>query len=190
MSLDSVALIVEFEKYFSIQIPDASAGKVSTVQDAVNCISRLRNVSDERPVLRDHVFTDLRKAISASGLSKCQVNQADLVSNVLPDTSSQTWKLISEALGLEIPLPSKNNPGTSWWSKIIPAFQFDYNQLTFSQLTDVICARNHGRLIDRNNISTSYEVYIAIMAITVDCTGIDFYEMSLEKTFAGDFGID
>lgn len=37
-SLDTVELIMEFEKEFDIQIPDAEAEKISTVGDAINYI--------------------------------------------------------------------------------------------------------------------------------------------------------
>lgn len=35
-SLDTVELVMEFEKVFNIQIPDEDAEKISTVGDAVN----------------------------------------------------------------------------------------------------------------------------------------------------------
>jgi acyl carrier protein len=35
-SLDTVELVMEFEKAFSIQIPDEDAEKISTVADAIN----------------------------------------------------------------------------------------------------------------------------------------------------------
>ena len=38
-SLDTVELIMEFEKEFGIQIPDDQAEKISTVQDAVDYIA-------------------------------------------------------------------------------------------------------------------------------------------------------
>ena len=37
-SLDSVELIMEFEKAFDLQIPDADAEKIQTVGDAINYI--------------------------------------------------------------------------------------------------------------------------------------------------------
>ena len=35
-SLDTVELVMEFEKSFNIQIPDEDAEKISTVEDAIN----------------------------------------------------------------------------------------------------------------------------------------------------------
>ncbi len=40
-SLDTVELIMEFEKEFDIQIPDDKAEAISTVGDAVNFISSI-----------------------------------------------------------------------------------------------------------------------------------------------------
>jgi acyl carrier protein len=39
-SLDTVELVMEFEKAFNIQIPDEDAEKISTVGDAVNYLSK------------------------------------------------------------------------------------------------------------------------------------------------------
>ena len=38
-SLDTVELIMEFEKEFNIAIPDEDAEKIATVQDAINYIT-------------------------------------------------------------------------------------------------------------------------------------------------------
>lgn len=39
-SLDTVELVMEFEKAFNIQIPDEDAEKISTVGDAINYLSK------------------------------------------------------------------------------------------------------------------------------------------------------
>lgn len=39
-SLDTVELVMEFEKAFNIQIPDEDAEKISTVGDAVSYLSK------------------------------------------------------------------------------------------------------------------------------------------------------
>lgn len=40
-SLDKTELAMEFEEEFDMDIPDAEAEKIHTVQDAVNCIEKL-----------------------------------------------------------------------------------------------------------------------------------------------------
>lgn len=42
-SLDTVELIMEFEKAFDVQIPDEDAEKITTVGDAVNYIESKKN---------------------------------------------------------------------------------------------------------------------------------------------------
>jgi len=42
-SLDTVELIMEFEKEFSVTIPDDQAEKISTVGDAIAYIENLKN---------------------------------------------------------------------------------------------------------------------------------------------------
>ena len=44
-SLDTVELIMEFEKEFDIQIPDDQAEKIATVGDAVSFIRKLKLIS-------------------------------------------------------------------------------------------------------------------------------------------------
>jgi len=39
MGLDSIELVMEWEKYFNTEIPDKEAVKMSTVQDAIEYIS-------------------------------------------------------------------------------------------------------------------------------------------------------
>ncbi len=41
-SLDTVELIMEFEKEFGIQIPDEDTQKISTVQDAIDYIEKIK----------------------------------------------------------------------------------------------------------------------------------------------------
>ena len=46
-SLDTVELVMEFEKAFNLQIPDEDAEKIATVQDAVNYIIEQGIAEDE-----------------------------------------------------------------------------------------------------------------------------------------------
>lgn len=41
-SLDTVELIMEFEKEFGVQIPDEDTQKISTVQDAIDYIKKVQ----------------------------------------------------------------------------------------------------------------------------------------------------
>jgi acyl carrier protein len=194
MGLDSVELIMEWEKYFNIEIPDLVAEKIGTVQNAVDAISTILNVSEDKSQLKDNIFDQLKNAISKSRLTNSEINQNDLVAKVFPDNNRQTWTIISSDLGLEIPCPPLKTDDNSFKSKILRRIfwtpKFNYRELTFSELTDIICGNNCDSLIDINSVKTRYEIYIALMAITVEKIGIDIYEFKPDKTFTGDFGID
>jgi len=194
MGLDSVELVMEWERFFEIEIPNQTAEKINTVQDAVDAISAILNVEDDNAKLKQDVFHRLQKAIARTGFTQVVIHQSDLVSSVFPNPDKQKWAALSAALGLEIPFPP-GKPKTnfveskilkvSWWTP-----KFDYNTLTFSELTDVVCGQNYKVLIDTKSIKTRYEIYSVLMALTVDKIGIDVYEFKPERIFTGDFGID
>jgi hypothetical protein len=194
MGLDSVELLMEWERYFNIEIPDLVAEKINTVQNAVDAISTVLNISIDNADLKDNIFDRLQNAISKSGLTNSSINQSDLVSKLFPDSNKQTWTVIQNYLGLEIPVPLDSTNDNSFKSKVLTMIswtpKFKYAELTFSELTDIICGNNCNSLIDAKLIKTKYEIYIVLMAITVDKIGIDIYEFKPDKTFTGDFGID
>ena len=64
MGLDSVELLMEWEKYFDIQIPDPVAQKISTVQNAVDYFSTILDISDDSTILKDKIFEKLQQSIS------------------------------------------------------------------------------------------------------------------------------
>jgi len=194
MGLDSVELLMEWERYFDIEIPDLVAEKINTVQNAVDAISTVLNISIDNADLKDNIFDRLQNAIFKTGLKNSSINQSDLVSKLFPDSNKQTWTLIQNYLGLEIPVPPNSTNDNSLKSKVLTMIswtpKFKYAELTFSELTDIICGNNCNSLIDAKLIKTKYEIYIVLMAITVDKIGIDIYEFKPDKTFTGDFGID
>jgi hypothetical protein len=194
MGLDSVELVMEWERYFNIEIPNPVAEKINTVQNAVDAISTILNISSDSTDLKDTVFDRLQSAISKNGLTNSLINQSDLVSKLFSDSNKQTWTLIQSDLGLEIPFPFIGTNNNALKSKVMTIIswtpKFNYAKLTFSELTDIVCGNNCNSLIDSKLIKTKYEIYIVLMAITVDKIGIDIYEFKLDKTFTGDFGID
>ena len=194
MGLDSVELVMEWERYFNIEIPNPVAEKINTVQNAVDAISTIINISSDNTDLKDTIFDRLQSAISKTGLTNSSIHQSDLVSKLFSDSNKQTWTLIESALGLEIPFPPSKSNDNSLKAKILTVIswtpKFNYSELTFSELTDIICGNNCNSLIDAKLIKTKYEIYIVLMAITVDKIGIDIYEFKPDKTFTSDFGID
>ncbi len=193
MGLDSVELLIEWENYFKIEIPDIVAEKINTVQSAVDSISEILTISRENHVLKEQIFSQLQEAVSKFNSKNVSLEPTDLVCKTFPENEKIAWEFISKELKLNVPFPP-HKPEKSTKIKIFKILSwvpnFNYNELTFSQLTDVICGTNYEKLINPNAISTKYEIYCALMGITVEKIGIDVYEFSHDKTFTGDFGID
>ena len=188
MSLDSVALQVEFENYFNAEIPDLEAEKIHTVQDAVDAFSRKKNIADNQKTLQSTTINRLQKAIHQIGLTTNPIAGSDLVIKYIPDKSNSVWSDLSSIINLKIPTPE--NPEENFISKFLGRPKFDYSKLTFSELADAISAFNYESLIDRDKIKSKHEIYIAIMGLTSDKLGVPIYIIKPDKTFTDDFGID
>jgi hypothetical protein len=67
---------------------------------------------------------------------------------------------------------------------------YDWMTITIAQFTDAICASNYLTLVDKKNIKSKYEIYIVVVGITVDKTGVEYYEIGPDKSFTNDLGVD
>jgi hypothetical protein len=67
---------------------------------------------------------------------------------------------------------------------------YDWYTITIQHFATVIAAANFDTLIDKNNIHSKYEIYVAIMGITFNRSGIDSYAITPDKSFTNDLGID
>lgn len=188
MGLDSVELLMEFEDYFSIAIPDLEAEKISTVQDMINSVSNHLTVTDEYSI--DHKKEVLDKLGASIKLSGSEF----VFLSYLP-SDKEFWKSLEINSGLLLPLPSwnqgaHNNVISKVWNSIKVNFQYDWKTVTLDRFCEVVCFANHEKLIGSRPVQDKFEIYMAISGITEDKIGIEFYEIFPDKTFTGDFGID
>ncbi len=192
MSLDSVALLLEWENYFGISISQREAGRINTVQNAVTCICKLLNIEDEESG-NEELFARLQQAMVSSGLTARQVKGNELVTYYLPGDNEGTWQRLAAELGLEIPMPDLTKPNVN--PRIIffrkrkkPGY--DYSRVTFNDLTDIIAAANYQTLANGKKADSTHEVHAAVVGITADKAGTDLYEINRNSSFTNDLGID
>ena len=192
MGLDSVELVCAWEKYFEIEISNLDAEKIVTVQNAVDCVAVYLNITEENTTLKKNISNKLESELINLGIINDSLNINNLIYEMITEDTIEKWNELSNKLNLEVPLPINSHKGSAikqLFSKLwIP--QYEYNTITIEQLVDVICSANLDKLITGKNIKSKYEIYIAIMAITIDKIGIDYYEFKKDKTFVKDFGID
>lgn len=190
MGLDTVELVMEFEKYFGIRIPDSEAEKIYTLDDTVTCIARHRNIHTTTTLLREEITIRLSALLTIPGQQALQPEY--LISNFIQPDNTTRWQQLETQLQLHIPVPANmlhiHRNRISKWFTGQPGYSWKH--MTCGHFIDTLCACNYKQLIDRNHIRDHYDLYIAIAGITIVLTGIDPYEVEGSKSFTDDLGMD
>ncbi|MCB0776774.1 MAG: hypothetical protein KDB99_10685 [Chitinophagaceae bacterium] len=194
MGLDSVELVMEVEKYFSIEIPDQEAEKIYRVQDMVETVARHLKITLENSELQKKIITKLSECFSRLNKKEISLKSDDLIYEFLTVGDKENWKALQKLLDLKIPRPSSYKPDSN---KLNDRFKklinwtphYKWNEISVSHFSNVICAHNYTQLLDQNNINDKLEIYVAVMGITVEKIGIDYYEIYPTKSFTDDLGV-
>ena len=190
MGLDSVELVMEVEKYFSISIPDREAEKANTVGKFVDCVAKILNVKSYDFNLRDDTFSTLKKEINRLTENKNDFLITDKVQDNLKIENQEHLSELEHAINLKLPgiYISKEKP-TSLFSRfknwVNSSAVFDFNEISWKKYIDVVLAHNLEITINPKQIKSKYEIYIALMRLIVDKIGVDYFEIGIEKIFTG-----
>ncbi len=195
MGLDSVELVIEVENYFGISIPDPEAEKADTVQAMVDTVARHLNIIESRSELHDDIYKRINLALLKLELSDVEVSLTELISKYLSLDKKEVWGDFKNYLQLDVPVPEMTSRnGNKLIDKIKNVYKwtllYDWLLITIDQFIAAICANNYEELIDRKNIKSTFEIYVAVIAITVDKIGVDYYDITPEKSFTLDLGVD
>ncbi len=195
MGLDSVELVLEIEKYFGIRIPDAEAEKTITVQNLVDCVSRHLDIRSDSTDLREQVLSAIIHSLSVLHPEADTPSPTDHISNFLPSENIEEWQRFEETFKLNTPTPAlPGQPGSGFWSKVWRKAgwkpMYDWGAITVVDFADAVCAANYKSLLARTSLTSKYEVYIAVAGITAEKIGVDVLEISADKAFVKDLGID
>jgi len=188
MGLDSIELVMEWEKYFNTEIPDKEAVKMSTVQDAIEYISTQVEYSHRQIDTKEKLLSEFRNSIVELGIN-FSMTLHDNIFQQIPVKDHDTWKRISLETKLEMPEPLAAGALGKFIDRILP--QKDNLELTtLDRFIDLLAAVNYEKIIDRNHIQDKYEVMIAVMGITIQKIGVSPFEVFLDSSFTKDLGID
>jgi acyl carrier protein len=195
MSLDSVELVMEFEKYFDIQIPDAEAEKMFTVQAAVEVIANHLSVTNEDKELQVEILQKINASLLKNELVRQSLDLNDLIANTIKPFDKLAWQKMETDLGLTIPQlvfidETKTDLLTKLKNLVNIKPDYDAEKITVAEFIDTICAANYQKLINRQNVKSKYEIYTAVAGITVDKIGVDYFEIKPDKSFTNDLGVD
>jgi hypothetical protein len=200
MGLDTVELVVAFEKYFQIDIPNRVAENIFTVADAAAIITHLKNLpsgpsrSDAYQQLLARLLICLRPRFSAA-MEITLLTEVELLGN-----NQEQAQTIARCLHLTMPsLPQASLlPSFTGWlqrlfeaSKAAPAtppLSFNWARTTVADLTEWLLAHNYQKLLPQP--TTLYDVQRTVVGITSDCCGIPVPEVQLTDRFTYDLGLD
>lgn len=195
MGLDSVELVMEVEKHFSIFIPDSEAEKAYTVGKLVDCVAKIKGIERYDFSLRLETFSKIKKALLGLDPSLSDFSINNLVTKTLNYDCKPLLLELESKIGLRLPgIDLETNDETGFWAKLKKWFHFieitDFERISWKKYTDILLAFNFEKLSPPIQYNSKYEIYIAIMRITVDKIGVSYSEIGIEKSFTDDLGVD
>jgi hypothetical protein len=185
MGLDSVELVMEWEDFFKIKIPDLEAAKMATIADAVSYIATQVKFVNRGVDIKAKVLSHLEGVLSRLN---SPVSLDELLSAGISPEEKDLWKEISGISAYELPLPFGASFIEKWYDKLFPK-KTAHEPITVDRYIDLVCAVNYASLI-QEVVQSEYEVMIAVMGITIEKNGLDPFEVFWNSSFTKDLGID
>lgn len=194
MGLDSVELVVEFEKYFGISIPDREAEQIATIEQAAACIVRLLNMQTDASRTAVY-YAVLEPIVNILQSQYPAVSEYTKLVTLAPDAVEQAAlrRQVAKALQLDVPELPSNRPQLpqGWIGRLlqipVPA-QPDFSGMTVADLADWVVSVNYRALLPKPN--TLYEVQRVVVGISGDKLGVEVPEIRLADSFTNDLGVD
>jgi hypothetical protein len=195
MGLDTVELVMKFEKYFNTKIPDRVAGQMTTLQEAADSIARIMGVTNTAAPLRDYYFTMLHNLLARFDAGSPPFQLSSPIAVHISPKEELNWQRMEQVLQLKVPVPVLLYPEEAGWErqvkklvKIKPAY--DWNSISVEQFILAIAAANYELLIQPAAITNTFEILVSVAGITVYHSGADYYEARPESSFTSDLGLD
>lgn len=196
--MDSVELIMSFERHFKLEVPDAVAESIRTVGDIANWLSQELGLAGQyQSAVRPAVWEQLRTVLVAINTNSASYTEATSLREAFPDRQhleSCRQQLLSR-YGLLMPrlTPVPTTPAApSLWEKIWgrPLWSSpSWPTQTLAELIDWLVAGNYERLLCLP-LASQYEVEQAVIGITSYSSGVEIEEVHLRSSFVNDLGID
>jgi hypothetical protein len=157
----------------------------------VDCFSMHLNISSQNTTLKQQILKKLENRLIQEKLIEHSLSPSDKIFSILNPDDKEFWMKLSTELGLQIPEPFRGT--NTLFEKLFSTVwrpKYNWKNISTEQFIAAICAANYKKLINPENITSTYEVLIAITAITRENLGVDLYEVEPHKRFINDFGID
>ncbi len=198
MGLDTVELIMSFERHFKLEIPDSAAESIRTVGELAAWLSQELGLAGQlQSPVRLAVWTQLHTVLEENVSRPVAYAEATLLREVF----SSRQQLIScrqqlfSRYGLRLPdltPPPATPKSPSLWEKIWgrPLWSPpNWPTQTLAELIDWIVAINYEQLLPLP-LASQYEVEQTVIGITSYSSGVPVEEIRLQSSFTNDLGMD
>ena len=197
MGLDTVELVVAFEKHFGVEIPDRAAESMGTVGEVAAWLGQQLGTTGRRQsTVRDTVAAELRQLFVLPATQAAAAAEATPLLRLLPDRAAQQQaaaQLLAHP-GLVLPTLPHNAPAPgNWLARLFGSDRLpprpSLGISTLAELIDWMVALNYEKLLALPYRS-QYDVEQAVIGITADRSGVDVTQIRLSSSFTNDLGMD
>ena len=197
MGMDSVELLMAFERHFQCEVPTAVAETLYTVSDVATWFSQQLGVAGRQSAVRLAVEEQLRAVLATVNSRSASYSETTVLREIFSDQQQleNCRQQLLSRYQLRLPrlAPVPDTPAVpSLWEKIWgrPLWSPpNWPTQTLAELTDWVVAPNYERLLSLP-LASQYEVEQAIIGITSNLSGVEVEEVQLRSNFVNDLGID
>jgi acyl carrier protein len=203
MGLDTVELVVEFEKTFNIHIPNAEAAEIVTVKDATDTILRHMQLQLTDSSRTKKLFYQFRRYFEDKlEVDRTRFLPSTALDDVFPmENREARWLHMEQDLGWKLarcedlalihePFPAVKFLGITWKQQQERDQVRPMHQYTIKELIDYVLALNYSKLINLQSAISRYDVEKIVIVITSDKSGVPIHEIRPESSFTNDLGMD
>jgi acyl carrier protein len=192
MGLDSVDLLVRFEREFKKEAPDKVAEEMYTVGDVANWFYHNLTIQMPEKNLKEEIFDLVKNTFRKLKLSEDLTFTQQLHEVIPKENVESIWKKLEENLQLKMPkingmIDEIKILGVSLYK---PKPKTSILECDFERFIECIGAMNYQKLVNFEHITSKFEIEMAVMGITYDQIGVDIEEIFLDSSFTKDLGVD
>lgn len=196
MGLDSVELLISFEKAFGIDVPDYDAEQLATVGDVTTWFHKHLTNSNTESIIQKEIRQRIYNSVKAIGLDE-DFDIYNSISSVFKHSDlPELWRKFEVEINLEIPKLNRFDlhlNGTKRSNFVDRLFSWERPAVTshnFERLTEWIGALNYNKFLEPKKAKTVFDVLIVVIFLTHDNCGVNIDEIFWNSSFTSDLGID
>lgn len=189
MGLDSVELIIEMENYFGIEIPDRELEQIHTPNEMADAFLKRITLLHSKVDLKEELWIQVITALKTLHFPYQNLTPTSVLRDCFPCKDIELeWLEFKASLGLKVPqLTHEVN------LSLLDKLPYYSKPLTLNhsiaRLMECIGMMNYTFMINREALRSAYEVRVAIMGITCECTGVGASDVYGDSSFTSDLGI-